>query len=650
MTAKTSQQDDEPDAVADDQAEKAVELDLGEPDGFDGFDPKDASDEEEAQLAEASEKLAAALSRVTNPVRFEAGERLNEIVRRATMPAALEANRTLSKLVGEAARPQVLQASDRLGKLVSEAVMPQITDTRRWSSVLPGVDTSVVAMSVLGSAGTIQRIAQLGTKPSLAEALGRSAAERASFSVTSGLEVSDSVTSMVNKALAGSAGLGLGTRVNVLTGLEKKAGASVTDSISRVGVAAAGSFVAKVGLMAAGPSVDRLGLTARTTIGDGLANAIATSVTPEIAGIRSALGTSESVRRITQGIFAPDIGIARSFAMKELVASSGIADVIGHNRMLASWRQSMLAEATARSLVGTMSLPDSSAMLLRDIVGTNAATARVVGRYAELNKSLVFAPVASVRPTRELRSFLSAMPVSPTARGLTFALRASRGVAGLAAADLLASPGVIELEAGELLEEEVVEPWVSGPQRSREILFARLGALDVAIPELLLAAWDQVERKGPAAVSMASHAVVETLDRTLRAIAPADAVLEADAAGLLPKNSTYDKNGKPMPTRTGRIAFALLERRPGETKLVAAQTKSLSNTVTLVQGELQSGKHASDGTVGLIRTYLVSVEHVLMQLLYEPGDGWASITDEPRGVKPIGSALIHVDATARTPR
>lgn len=622
MTAKTSQQDDEPDEVADDQAEKAVELDLGEPEGSDGFDPEDASDEEEAQLAEASEKLAAALSRVMNPVRFEAGERLNEIVRRATMPAALEANRKLSKLVGEAARPQVLQDSDRLGKLVSEAVMPQVMDTRRGSSVLSGLDISVVAKSVPGSAGTNQRIAaQLGTKWSLAEALGRSAAERASFSVTSGLKVSDSVTSMVNKALAGSAGLGLGTHVNLLAAIEKKAGASATDSISKVGLAAAGSSVAKVGLTAAGPSIDRFGLTARATIGDGLAKAIAGSMTPEIAGIRSALGTSESLRRITQGIFAPDIGIARSFAMKELVATSGIADLIGHNRMLASWRQSMLAEATARSLVGTMSLPDSSAMLLRDIVGTNAATARVVGRYAELNKSLMFAPSASVRPTRELRSFLSTMPVSPNADGLTFALRASRGVAGLAAADLLASPGVIELEAGELLEEEVVEPWVSGPQRSREALFARLGALDVAIPELLQAAWDQVERKGPAAVSMASHAVVETLDRTLRVIAPADAVLEANAAGRLPKDSTYDKNGKPMPTRTGRIAFALLERRPGETKLVAAQTKSLSNTVTLVQGELQSGKHASDGTVGLIRTYLVSVEHILMQLLYEPGDG-----------------------------
>ena len=34
-------------------------------------------------------------------------------------------------------------------------------------------------------------------------------------------------------------------------------------------------------------------------------------------------------------------------------------------------------------------------------------------------------------------------------------------MAGIAAVDLLASPGMIDPEAGELLEEEVVEPWVS---------------------------------------------------------------------------------------------------------------------------------------------------------------------------------------------
>lgn len=622
MTAKTSQQGDEHDEDAAGPAEKAVELDLGDLTDFghfDEFDLENLSDEEEAQLAEASEKLAATLSRVMSPVRFEASARLSEMVRRATMPPALGATRALKKSVGESARPPVLRASESLGKLVSEAVMPRVVNTTNWSS-LSALDTSVVGKSILGNARTSLRVAQLGTKSSLAEALGRSAAERASFSVTSGLKVSDSVTSMVGKALADSAGLGLGTRANLLSGIDKRLGAGVADPISRLGLNATGSSAAKLGIAAAGSLVERLGVNARATIGEGLAKAIAGSVKPEITGIRSALGTSESVRRITHGISASDIGIARSIAMKQLVATSGIADIIGRDKMVASWRQSLLSEATARSLVGTMSLSDASATLLRDVVGTNAAIARVVGRYAELNKSLMLAPSVSVRPTRELRSFLSAMPVSPDADDLRFAVRASRGVAGLAAADLLASPGVIELEAGDLLEEEVVEPWVSGPQRLRDVLFARLGALDVSIPELLQAAWDQVERKGPAAVSMAAHAVVETLDRTLRAVAPTEAVLEADAAGRLPKDSTYDNNGKPAPTRTGRIAFALLERRSGETKLVAAQTRSLSNTVTLVQGELQSGKHASDGTVGLIRTYLVSVEHVLMQLLYEAGD------------------------------
>ena len=34
----------------------------------------------------------------------------------------------------------------------------------------------------------------------------------------------------------------------------------------------------------------------------------------------------------------------------------------------------------------------------------------------------------------------------------------------------------------------------------------------------------------------------------------------------------------------------------------------------------RANTYASDGTCGLVRTYLVSVEHVLKQSLYEPGD------------------------------
>ena len=551
---------------------KSVELDENEL--GDRFDLNSLSDEDKAQLVASARKRSKTLSTIMNPRLFEASGHVSEIARRATFPMSPEMNRTVNKLVNQAvARPGLVNASERLAKIAPEAIV-----AKRLGSLLSRFDTAAISKNVLGGTGTSLRMAQLGTMSPLAELLGKSAAERAAFSVTSGLKVSDSVTAMVSKSIAGSSGLGLA---------------------------------------AAGLSAGNLGLTARASVFESLAKSIRG---PEITRISSGFGPSESVRRISQQILNSDIGAARSLAMKQLVSTSGLADIIGRDTMVASWRQSMLAEATARSLVGTMTLPDSSTTLLRDIVGTNTATARVVGRYAELNKALMLAPSASGRPTRELRSYLTAMPVSPEADDLRFAVRASRGVAGLVAADLLVSPGVIEREAGELLEDEVVEPWIAGPQRSRDVLFARLGALDAAIPELLQAAWDQVESKGPAAASMASHAVVETLDRTLRAVAPNEAVLAADAGGHLPKNSTYDKDGKLAPTRTGRIAFALLERRSGETKLVAAQTKSLSNTVSIVHQELQSGKHASEGSVGLIRTYLVSVEHVLMQLLFEPGD------------------------------
>lgn len=440
---------------------------------------------------------------------------------------------------------------------------------------------------------------------------------------------------MVSKLMSDTGGVGLSARSDLIASLGSMLTGGLTQSAARLGLPAtgglaasakrlgstpAGPSVASLGLCALGPSAADLGLTASSSLGHTLARIMGGSTQADLGGVRATLGASDSMRRITEGMFGADVGRTRSTAMRHLVATSGIADLIASEKMMASWRQSLLSEATARSLVGTMVLSDSSAGLLRDIVGTNAATARVVSRYAELNRSLMFAPAVSARPTRELRSFLSGLPVAPGVDDLTFAVRASRGVAGLAAADLLASPGDLELEAGELMQEEVVEPWVSGPQRSRTMLLDRLGALDGTIPELLQAAWDQVERNGPAAVSMAAHAVVETVDRTLRAVAPDGAVLLAHSTGTLKKDAVYLRDGTNAPTRAGRIEFALLQRRPGETKLVAAQAKALASTVTLVHKELQAGKHASEGAVGLIRTYLVSVENVLTQLLYEPGD------------------------------
>lgn len=496
---------------------------------------------------------------------------------------------------------------ERLGELVQQAVAPQIGETTRRISELNAGSAykSILASGALAQTKTLSELvagsayksilesnalARTNALSGFAEVLGRSTADRAAFSLASGLRASDSVTSVIGKLMADTEGLGI----------------------------ARSTLAATVGESLKGFRAADLGLTASSTLA-----AFAKDLGPkaDVSGFQAALGQSEAVRSIFNGLAGTEIARTRSLAMQQLVATSGIADLIGSDKMVASWRQSLLSEATARSLIGTMAVPETGASLLRDIVAANTATARVVGRYAELNKASVLAPTVSARPTRELRSFLAGMSVAPDLDELTFAVRASRSVAGIAAADLLVADGTIEHEAGELFEAEIVEPWLNGPEALRGLLFSRLGALDPHVPDLLRGAWAQVEQDGPAATSMASHAVQEAIDRTLRALAPSDLVLRLFAAGRLPKNSVHEKNGERHPTRAGRIAAALHERHPGETKLIAAQAKAIAASVAYLTESLQGGKHASNGTVGLVRTWLVSVEATFTQLLYEPGDG-----------------------------
>lgn len=493
---------------------------------------------------------------------------------------------------------------ERLGELVQRAVAPQIGETtKHLGEVLGGIDRPAIdpkifaALDGFQSVGVYKAILEnsaIATRSSalsgFAEVLGRSAADRAAFSLASGLKGSDSVSSVIGKLMADTDGLGLSATSNV---------------------------IAALGATAKGFSAADVGLTSHSSLAS-LAKDLGPKI--DISGFQAALGQSVSIRRLTEGFIGSDIGRTRSLAMQQLVATSGIANLIGSDKMVASWRQSLLSEATARSLIGTMALPDSGASLLRDIVGANTAIARVVGRYAEQNKANILAPAISARPTRELRSFLAGMPVAPDLDELTFAVRASRSVAGIAAADLLVADGNLDDEAGELLEAEIVEPWLTGPEASRSLLFTRLGVLDPYVPDLLRGAWSQVEADGPAATSMASHAVQEAIDRTLRAIAPNDVVLRLYSAGRLPNNAVYEKDGERHPTRTGRIAAALHERHPGQTKLIAAQAKALATSVAFLTENLQSGKHASAAKVGLVRTWLVSVEATFTQLLYEPGD------------------------------
>lgn len=537
------ERDDPNDVGAEAAADKSVVLDL------DALGEFDAVEADPAQVAEAGRKLAETINRFTRPVWLEQTQRLSKVVEGAVSPQFLESSRTLNKVLEGVGRPQILETTDRIRDIVVGPCSPA-------GNVLKSISESVALRNDF-----------IKPRSAIADALARSTADRAAFSLTSGLKVSDSVTSMMDKLVADTKGVGLGS-------------SALSDSVARLG------------LTVKGPTVASLGLT-----------------------------VSDSVRRIADGMFAGNVGVARALATQQLVATSGIADLLAGDKMMASWRQTLLAEATARSLVGTVRLPVGNPELLRDIVGVNTAIARVLGQYADQNRSRMLAPALSARPTRELRGYLAGISVAPKVEDLTFAAQASRGIAGITAADLLNSTGVIDLEAADLLEEEVVEPWLTGPQNARQALLDRLGALDPEIPALLAAAWAQVETDGPAAVAMASHAAVEVLDRTLRVLAPDEAVLKEHAAGRLKhKDAVFDKGGKPMPTRGGRVAFAVMKCHPGQTKLITSQTRALAVTVTTLQENLQAGKHNSNGTVALVRSYLVSVEATLTQLLHRTED------------------------------
>lgn len=480
-------------------------------------------------------------------------------VARMVRPAWLEQNERIGKIVSEATYPKGLDSIQRTSKLF-ESFAKQQYPTLSHLSLFTNA-SNALASDTFKNVGLTSALRSdlFKSQSTVMDAIARSTTERAAFSLASGLKVSDSVSSIFSKLVSDTAGAGLASSV-------------LSDMAAKL----------------EGSAITTLGASAK-------------------AGLAKSL---------TEQFSAQNLEITRAISTQQLTATSGIANLIAADKLMGSWRQTLLAEATARSLIGTVKLPGGDVSLLRDIVGINATTARVFTRFAEQNRSTMMSPALSANPTQKLRGYLSGISVAPDIDELIFATHASRGVAGITAADLLISTGDIDEDSSELLENEMVEPWLTAPRNARQQLLRSLGEVDSQIPELLEAAWAQVELNGPAAVAMASHAAVEVLDRTLRALAPNDAVLAEHEAGRLHKDSVYTKDGKLAPTRAGRVAYAVQRCHPGKTKLVVAQTKAVSISVTALQEFFQAGKHDSQGTVGLVRMHLVSVEATLTQLLY----------------------------------
>lgn len=481
------------------------------------------------------------------------------IVAQVSRRGWFEQNERIGKIIGEATRPVISEAAQRTSEVIESISISQ-SSARSYSSALAtcphstAVDTiKNVAHPAASRTDLIKSLS--GTIDSIASAT----AIRAAFSISSGLRVSDSVSSMLSKLVSDTLGIGLTSPV-------------LSDLAAKIGVPATMAL--------------------------------------------DAPAAADLSKKLTPQFSTQSLGVVRAQSTQQLTNISGIANLIATDGLMGSWRQTLLAEATARSLVGTIKIPEGETRLLREIVGINAATTRVLAQLASKNRSTMLPPALNTNVTKELRKHLSGLSVAPSVDELTFATHASRAVAGMTTADLIVSVGEIDDDSRKLVEVEVVEPWLTEPRNARQELLNSLREIDPQIPELLRAAWAQVGLNGPAAVAMASHAAVEVLDRTLRALAPNDAVLAEHEAGRLPSNSVYVKDDNVAPTRAGRVAYAVQRCHPGQTKLVGVQTKALAASVTNLQDFFQAGKHTSAGSVGLVRMHLVAVESVLTQLLY----------------------------------
>ncbi|MBD8608849.1 hypothetical protein IFT73_18485 [Aeromicrobium sp. CFBP 8757] len=335
---------------------------------------------------------------------------------------------------------------------------------------------------------------------------------------------------------------------------------------------------------------------------------------------------STTAQRIGLKVFGPGLGpdasvlatpalaSLRAIRTEQLIATTGFARALKAPALDTAWRDNILAATTARSLVGTMSVAAPQRRTLNNILGINAATGAVVARYAAANPDLRLAPLSRIS-ARALRTLLLDLPEQPTALDLNRASDFSRSVAGLTAADLLLGSGILDPETTDDLEEQVVDPWITDEHQERAELYDTLDQFNPAIAEFLHAAWDQIDRDGPAAVSLTAHAIVEALDHTLRHGAPDPAVLAAAERGDLGEDATFPKDGKPAPTRRGRIAYILSLQQGSHLPLIQDHVSALAKTTNQLFRKAQGAKHASNVELKLVQTYLVSAESILRQLV-----------------------------------
>jgi len=300
------------------------------------------------------------------------------------------------------------------------------------------------------------------------------------------------------------------------------------------------------------------------------------------------------------------------------LTASWSEDVLGLGAMT-SWRTSLAIESSFASVLKPLAQADRlHSAWADDLLRVTGAQVRLTDWVVSHDAGIGLLGAVSGKPLSLWQDYADSAPVSPDIQWLRTSTAAGSAGLGLLGADLLES----DLEDADLVQATVhqVELEVlaaSAPARLRAAreLYARLGAIDPTVPELLEGAWEDIERDGRAAASKAAHCVVEALDRTLRAAAPDDAVREWHTRA---KRSAREFGDRGQVTRPLRVRY-LASEIGGTRELVVAQYESLTGLLSPLHGRLEGVKHASTADVTLVRSLLLTAEGFLTLLFLSTG-------------------------------
>lgn len=191
-------------------------------------------------------------------------------------------------------------------------------------------------------------------------------------------------------------------------------------------------------------------------------------------------------------------------------------------------------------------------------------------------------------------------------------------VSGLVAGDaitrgLAAEDGHFDSDVLDIVESDVIAPWLSARGAEAEQLNHDLARIDPKLAELHRGAWTHLSQREDGWLEASSHLVTEVISRLIRELAPDETVARwAEDIGLDPAKLMSDGRF----TRTARLKYISrnVDHR-SERQLLEAEVGDLAKITSKLIAVTNGGKHASIGDGSAVRACLLSVEAIATRLL-----------------------------------